>query len=152
MDTDPLRILLVEDNPGDVFFLRRALTRMDPAIEVSTAESAEEALGLLKGSAHHPFGLVLLDINLPRMTGLDLLLEIKSEVWRTSTALMILTSSTAPSHIAAGFGRGADGYLIKPFDLDGYTRLARFIVECWNAETTMASDAYSDIAMANPLG
>lgn len=145
---DTLRILLVEDNPGDVVALRRALKRTSPVTELVSVDSAEAALRQLGDNPGEVFGLMLLDINLPKMSGLDLLAKLRSEAWLQNTPVMILSTSRSRRDVEAAFAIGIDGYLVKPAEADDYYRLGRLLTSSW--EGTQGSEDYGDLIMTHP--
>ncbi|WP_443747133.1 response regulator [Asticcacaulis solisilvae] len=152
MADDVLRILLVEDNPGDVMSLQRSFRRIAPDAEITVARDAEAAVHELAEAPHGTFGLLLLDINLPRMSGIELLRRLKSESWLSNTPMLLLTTSEAPFDVKTGYASGADGYLVKPFDPQGYDRLVRFLINTWNGDILDDADDYRGIVVAPPAG
>jgi DNA-binding response OmpR family regulator len=149
---DILHILLVEDNPGDVMSLQRSFRRLAPETEITVARDAEGAIRALSETPHGTFGLLLLDINLPRMSGIELLRRLKSESWLSNTPMLILTTSDAPFDVKTGYASGADGYLVKPFDPQGYDRLVRFLISTWNGDILDDPDDYRGLVVAPPAG
>jgi len=147
---DNLRILLVEDNPGDVMSLQRSFKRIAPQTEISVARDAEAAIHQLSEAPQGTFGLLLLDLNLPRMSGIELLRRLKSESWLSNTPMLLLTTSEAPFDVKNGYASGADGYLVKPFDSQGYDRLVRFLVNTWNGDILEDADDYRGLVVAPP--
>ena len=127
---DALRLLLVEDNPGDVILVKRALKRVNPAIDVAHAGTAEAALDVLAEDPNG-FDLMLLDLNLPNMHGLDLLKRVKSEAWLRKMPVIVLSSSNAPEDVSQSYAAHANGYIVKPMGMGDYDRLARFINDSW---------------------
>ena len=127
---DSLRLILVEDNPGDVILVKRALKRVNPGIEVVPADSAEAALELLAADTQG-FDLMLLDLNLPHMNGLDLLKRVKSEAWLRKMPVIVLSSSNAPEDVSESYANHANGYIVKPMGMGDYDRLAHFINDSW---------------------
>lgn len=150
MADDNLHILLVEDNPGDVMSLQRSFRRIAPEAGISVARDAEAAVRQLADAPHGTYGLLLLDINLPRMSGIELLRRLKSESWLSNTPMLLLTTSEAPFDVKNGYASGADGYLVKPFDPQGYDRLVRFLVNTWNGDILDDADDYRGIVIAPP--
>lgn len=126
-----MRILLVEDNPGDVFLLQRGFQMADPRLDLRVETTAESALAGLKGAVNPPSDIILVDINLPGMTGHDLILHLKAEVWISEVPIFVFTSSRAEKDVKRSFALQADGHIIKPDDLAGATRLGKFLSHCW---------------------
>ncbi len=150
MADDSLHILLVEDNPGDILSLQRSVRRVAPDTEISVARDAEAAIHQLAEQPQGTFGLLLLDINLPRMSGIELLRRLKSESWLSNTPMLLLTTSEAPFDVRNGYASGADGYLVKPFDPEGYDRLVRFLVNTWNGHILEDTGDYRGLVIAPP--
>jgi two-component system, chemotaxis family, response regulator Rcp1 len=131
MTQDSLRILLVEDSTGEAILFRRALKARNPAIEVTHALNGDDALGLLIDDDAQAFDLVFLDLNLPTISGMDVLKSLKSQVTVQSIPVVVLSSSDADSDVNEAYRNFASAYMVKPIDPEGYTKLAAFIDECW---------------------
>jgi len=128
-------ILLVEDNPGDVRLTREALREADVAVALTDLPDGEQALEYLR-RAGTPDGaprpdLILLDLNLPKRNGLEVLEEIKSDPALASTPVMMLTTSASARDVAGAYARGVNGYVVKPLDLDAFTALVQAINTFW---------------------
>lgn len=118
--TTAMRVLLVEDEADVRRFFARALTYLCPAIEVVTADNGEAALELLRCQ---PFDLVLSDHRMPRMTGLELLVELRR--WSQVPFLLI---SADRSIEREAYAAGANDFLSKPIGLDGLRAIvARYL-------------------------
>ncbi|WP_437673679.1 response regulator transcription factor [Sorangium sp. So ce131] len=104
------RVLVVDDDPD----IRDMVSTMLEAVElvVVSAASAEEALEHVRGA---PFELVVLDWNLPRMTGIDLCRTLRQEPGLSELPVLFLTANASPQDMAHAFASGADDYLVKPF-------------------------------------
>lgn len=113
-----LRILLVEDNVGDQRLIARAVTEVGPELALEVAGDGVIALDRLRGGAESDtpphFDFVLLDLNLPRQGGLDVLAEIKRDPALRRIPVIVLTSSEAPTDIAAAYEGQASAYFVKP--------------------------------------
>ena len=131
-ETGLFRVLQIEDNEGDVLALRRSLKRTGADAEVIAVARAEDALDLLAAAPQYYYGLILVDINLPGMSGLDLLNALKTEAFQAEAPLFVLSSSQREEDVARAYSRGADGFLAKPADAESYASLARFLVDIWN--------------------
>ncbi len=143
--SDELKILLVEDSRGDATAFRRAMARINPAVSVTVASSAEEAISLFERGAD--FGLCLFDINLPKLNGLELLARVKP--WRQSLPMMMLSSSESASEISTAFSRGADGYVVKPFDFGGFDDIARYLCDLWFEGTPSQHAGKANVILPN---
>ena len=123
-------ILLVEDNPDDEALTKLAL-RMGMPANVEIARDGQEALDYLLDDANDLPRLVLLDLRLPSIDGLEVLRRIREHDRTCLTPVVILTSSSAPSDIAAGYRHGVNSYVRKPVDFDQYAELIRLIGSYW---------------------
>ncbi len=129
------RILLIEDNPADVFLIREALRshKVDSEIEwLADGDRAVERIGHF-GGATPPPDLILLDLNLPRMEGKEVLAHIRENSHLDHTRVAILTSSDAEHDRVETASLGANGYIIKPPTLDEYLRVGVAIRELLEA-------------------
>ncbi|HZU26639.1 MAG TPA: response regulator [Bryobacteraceae bacterium] len=116
-------LLLVEDNPSDIALTRRAFERGHIANELVVAEDGQEALDFLRGAGawagRDPSdlpALVLLDLKLPRVSGLDVLRQIRAGRCTRRLPVVILTSSREEQDVAAGYDLGVNSYIRKPVD------------------------------------
>lgn len=119
--TDPIEaieVLLVEDNPGDADLTREALESNRLHLDLTVAVDGVQALEMLKGGARPD--LILLDLNLPRKNGREVLAEIKQDPELKSIPIVILTSSDTESDIARSYELGANCYVTKPVDLPAF--------------------------------
>ncbi len=130
-------VLLVEDNPDDVDFARRALAKSGLALRLVVAERGEDALALLRppladstGAALRP-ALVLLDLNIPGTSGRELVTRIKSDPQLRAIPVVILSTSAQRSDIEHCYRSGANSYHVKPDDFGRYQKILRQIVEYW---------------------
>lgn len=130
-----LNMLMAEDSKGDALSFRRALSRVSPSTLLTVVDSAEAALALFTYGSARTFDLCLFDINLPQLSGLDLLQRVK--LWQPSLPMLIMSSSDAEHDIRRAFAGGADGYVIKPFDFRDYDTIIRCIHEGWAEGTSL---------------
>jgi CheY-like chemotaxis protein len=131
----PLEILLVEDNPGDVVLTREALREGRTQPRLSVATDGEMALARLRrqgafADAPRP-DLILLDLNVPRLGGRDVLAAIKGDERLRRIPVVVLTSSEADQDVAATYDLHANCYIIKPVDLEDFLRVIRSIEDFW---------------------
>jgi chemotaxis family two-component system response regulator Rcp1 len=129
-----VKILLAEDNDGDVFLVRRALEKRGLSHELVVAHNGEEALGWLHDHAGTTNGdrapdLILLDLNLPRVDGGQLLSHIRKTDAFSRTPVIVLTSSDSPKDRQMALELGANLYFRKPTDLPSFMDLGRIIEE-----------------------
>ena len=115
-----VRILLVEDNPDDELLTLRALKKGNFVNPVTVARDGAEALEFLIGSRAMPFGLVLLDLRLPKIHGLEVLQRLRADERTKLTRVVILTSSAEGPDIKSGYSYGASGYVRKPVDFQDF--------------------------------
>jgi CheY-like chemotaxis protein len=120
-------ILLVEDNPSDIDLTKRALTKARIANELVVAEDGQEALDYLFGTGGYAgrdaaslLALVLLDLKLPRVDGLEVLKRIRADARTKRLPVVILTSSKEEQDIATGYDLGANSYIRKPVDFSQF--------------------------------
>lgn len=130
-----IEILMAEDNPGDVRLTREALRRNKIHNHLSVARDGEEALAYLRregtyADAPRP-DLVLLDLNMPRKGGLEVLAEIKADPDLRRIPVVILTTSEAERDIAASYDLHANCYILKPVELDQFMLVIRQIEGFW---------------------
>jgi two-component system response regulator len=122
----PLRILMIEDNPGDVRLVREALREagIDHRLQVvSDGEDARSLLAAVGTSSALP-DVVLLDLDLPKVGGRELLVMIRSVVALRDVPVVVLTSSAAEEDVHRSFELAADHFVTKPMELDQYVALA----------------------------
>ncbi len=118
----PLSILLVDDDPGDVLMIQEALEASDSTRDVNVVNDGDEALAYLRRlepftSATRP-DVMLLDLNMPRMSGHEVLAEVKADESLRSIPVVILTTSQAPADVRESYTRYANAYVTKPINLD----------------------------------
>lgn len=140
-DTEPIQILLVEDNPGDVRLVEEAFREAGVETTFHTAHDGDTALEFLRDQRvdvdSSDLSLVLLDLNLPRTSGFDVLEAIKTESDVSSPPVLVLTSSEAAEDIARSYELCANAYLTKPSDPDEFTELGRAVEAFWFDEATL---------------
>ena len=128
-----LRLLLVEDNPSDVALIREAFRRCAVPPYVVIASDGQEALEVL---AKFRPDLIVLDLNLPRLSGIDLLKVFKNE---SRIPIAVFTGSDNPEDRKAALELGAREYLTKPSSFEGYTSAIRDILQRWSPEEATAA-------------
>jgi two-component system, chemotaxis family, response regulator Rcp1 len=124
-------ILLVEDNAGDVLLTREALREAHVAVELTAVPDGEQALAYLRDEDVPSPDLVLLDLNLPKKNGLEVLKEIRDDPALRTTPVIMLTTSSSSRDVAASYDRGVNCYVVKPLDLDDFTELVHAINGFW---------------------
>lgn len=131
----PINILLVEDNPGDARLTKEALRDAKVRNELSVVVDGVEAMAFLRrengyASAPRP-DLILLDLNLPRKDGRQVLEEIKQDKDLQRIPIAVLTTSQAEKDILTSYNLHANCYITKPVDLDEFMRVVKGIEEFW---------------------
>ena len=131
-------ILLVEDNPSDIDLTKRALANANIANELIVAEDGQEALDYLFGTGHYAgrdaaplLAVVLLDLKLPKVDGLDILRRIRANRRTKRLPVVILTSSQEEQDIAAGYDLGANSYIRKPVDFSQFAEAIKSMGLYW---------------------
>ena len=134
-DVRPIEILLIEDNPGDVRLTVEALRESRVRNQIHVVDDGEKALAFLRragdrANARRP-DLILLDLNLPRKDGREVLAEIKQDPHLKTIPVVVLTSSAAEHDILQAYNLHANCYITKPVDLEQFLRVIRSIEDFW---------------------
>ena len=134
-DNKPIVVLLVEDNPGDVRLTQEAFREANKSIRLHVVTDGVEAMAFLKREAVHVDAprpdLILLDLNLPKMSGGEVLASIKQDDGLKLIPTVILTTSTAEADITKSYELQANCYLSKPMQLDEFEKLVKTINDFW---------------------
>lgn len=130
-------ILLVEDDRVDIMTVQRALNKIDVSNPLYVARTGVEALGMLRGDGYPRIeptpSLILLDLNLPKMGGIEFLKELRSDPDLRHLSVIVLTSSNEPRDRAAAFEYEVDDYIVKPHSFDEFsTAMAIIFAELLN--------------------
>ena len=130
-----IEVLLVEDNPGDVRLTQEALKEGKLAVNLTVARDGLEAVEMLQqrnrfASAARP-DLILLDLNLPKIDGRQVLSEIKSDPALMRIPVVVLTTSAADSDIQTTYGSHANCYITKPVDMERFVDIVKLLEEFW---------------------
>jgi len=139
---DPMpEILLVEDSPTDVLMTQEALRHYNIANPLHVVEDGEQAIIYLQarrgGGPPHLPGLIILDLNLPRKSGREVLKEIKEDAVFTIIPVVILTTSKTEEDILKSYKLHANCYITKPVDFTQFTEVVRTINEFWLGMVTL---------------
>jgi len=131
----PVEILLVEDNPGDIRLLQEAFKEGGFTSRLSIARNGEEALAFLRQEGEYAKSprpaFILLDLNLPRKDGREVLSEIKKEKNLRQIPVVVLSTSTSSEDVRRAYDLHANCYIPKPVDLDKLVQLGRSLEEFW---------------------
>ncbi|MHB0856376.1 MAG: response regulator [Anaerolineae bacterium] len=132
---DPIDVLMVEDNPDDVELTREALREVKAYVNMSVVTDGQEALEYLRREGRHANAsrpdLILLDLNLPRMSGREVLAEIKNDPALRRIPVVVVTTSQAEEDIFRAYDLHANSYVTKPVDLDQFVSAIRGIEGYW---------------------
>lgn len=133
----PLGVLLVEDDPGDVLIAREAMAAGQLDTELNVVNDGVEAMAYLRrkgdyANAARP-DLILLDLNLPRMSGHEVLAEVKNDPELRRIPVVVLTTSRAPEDVNRSYDLHASVYVAKPVDFDEFTGVVKQIDDFFGA-------------------
>ena len=131
----PIEVLLVEDNAGDVRLTEEAFKEGKLAVNLTVARDGLEATEMLHQRICHAHSnrpdLILLDLNLPKKDGRQVLQEIKNDPSLMRIPVVVLTTSAAESDIATTYGSHANCYITKPVDMDHFVDIVKLLEEFW---------------------
>jgi CheY-like chemotaxis protein len=131
LPAEPIEILLVEDDPGDVLMTQEALAESKVANNLHVVSDGEAAMDFLHRRGEHEGaprpGLVLLDLNLPRMDGREVLAEIKGDETLRRIPVVVLTTSEAEEDILRSYDLHANAYVTKPVEFEQFVYVVRQI-------------------------
>jgi two-component system response regulator len=135
------QVLLVEDNPGDVRLTREAFKDSQIVNELFVVGDGVQALEYLRGEngyAHAPKpDLILLDLNLPKKDGREVLAEIKNDVRLSYIPVVVLTTSSAEQDVLRSYELAANCYVTKPIEFDQFVEVVRSIHNFWFSTVTL---------------
>ena len=126
--TRQLSILLVEDDPGDILIAQEALLAGQLDSQLTVVQDGQEALSQLRSDAPRP-DVILLDLNLPRMSGHEVLAEIKGDEELRAVPVVVLSTSAAAEDVRRCYQLGANVYVAKPVDFDQFAHVIKQIEE-----------------------
>jgi CheY-like chemotaxis protein len=127
MTARSISVLLVDDDPGDILMIEEALESIEAPRTVFVVNDGEEAVAFLRqtgrfAKAPRP-DVVLLDLNMPRMDGRQVLAEVKADLELRSIPIVVLTTSQSPADITSSYSLHANAYVTKPMNLDDLTEV-----------------------------
>ncbi|MEU6202088.1 response regulator [Micromonospora sp. WP24] len=129
----PVRILVVDDDPGDVLMIEEALRESDVEKVIDVVGDGEEAMEFLRGEGRHAGALrpdvILLDLNMPRMDGRQVLGAVKQDEDLRTIPIVVLTTSNADTDVIGSYTLQANAYVTKPIDLDDFNGVVHRIDE-----------------------
>lgn len=134
-EINPVRVLLVEDNPADADLAKETLEASKLMLELSVVSNGMEAIEFIRqrgafSAAPRP-DLILLDLNLPKKDGREVLADIKEDATLRRIPIVILTSSDAEKDIVQSYNLGANCYLTKPLDLAAFRSVVQAVENFW---------------------
>jgi chemotaxis family two-component system response regulator Rcp1 len=140
-DSVPVQVLLVEDSPGDIRLTQEAFREANPFIHLHVVMDGVEAMSFLRHEGAHTHAprpdLILLDLNIPKMDGREVLACIKEDDSLKMIPTVILTTSLAEADIVTGYQLQANCYLNKPVQLDKFQDLVKSINDFWLIQATL---------------
>ena len=128
------QVLLIEDSKADAVLLRRALMREDTKLEFYHVDTAEAGFAYLREKLHNPStlpNLIILDLNLPGINGLEFLRTYKAQDALRFVPVIVMTSSDHPIEVRRAYEAGANGYVKKPTENGRYDHIAKCLTSCW---------------------
>lgn len=134
-------VLLVEDNLAEIELTREAFAELPTSHDLRVVRDGDEALAFLEGRAPHEdapkVDLVLLDLNLPRVGGLEVLEQLKGDGRNRRVAVLVFSTSSNVHDVRAALDREANAYLTKPLDYEGLVQLIRDVDAFWLQRATL---------------
>ncbi len=131
----PIEILLIEDNPGDVELTREALVNHNILNKLNVVENGEVAIAFLRREGSYAAAarpdLILLDLNLPKKDGREVLAEIKADANLKRIPVVVLTSSQAEEDVLKSYNLHANCYITKPIEFNQLTKVVKAIKDFW---------------------
>lgn len=131
----PLNVLMIDDDPGDIFLTRETLAESRLFVNLYDVTTGPDALAFLrregKFAGEPEPDVILLDLNLPGMSGREVLQFIKKDERLKKIPVVIFSTSTSEQDIGWAYGLGANSYIYKPIDLDAFVKVVKDIGEFW---------------------
>jgi CheY-like chemotaxis protein len=125
-------ILVVEDNPVDLELMQHAFVANNLSNPLHVARDGEEALmAIFGGNLVSNLGLILLDLKLPKVDGIEVLRRLKADDHTRHVPVVVLTTSTEESDMVESYGLGVNSYIVKPVDFDKFTEVVRTLGMYW---------------------
>jgi CheY-like chemotaxis protein len=137
----PVHILLVEDNPDDILITQRALKTSRVANELHIARDGQEAIDQLFGEPRLRPDLILLDVNLPRANGMEVLAKIRSDADLAVIPVIMLTASDREEDIVNSYELGSNTYIQKPVEFEKFLHALAVLGEYWIVIAKLPSSA-----------
>ncbi|MFQ5796250.1 MAG: response regulator [Candidatus Bipolaricaulia bacterium] len=138
-ENEQLKVLLVEDNPDDIEITEQALKKSRFDCDLFVVRDGEEALNFLHRREGHRDAprpdLILLDLNLPKIDGREVLVQIKQDEKLRRIPVIVLTVSEYEKDIAKAYNSGASSYITKPVDFRGFVKIMETVRDYWEIVT-----------------
>ena len=142
----PIEVLLVEDNPGDVRLTQETFSDANQSIHLSVATEGADAMAFLRREGAHVHAprpdVILLDLNLPKMDGREVLVQIKKDEDLKAIPVVILTTSDAEADIVASYRLHANCDLTKPVQLKAFEELVKSVNDFWMTSVKLPKPRY----------
>jgi len=130
-----IKVLLVEDNMPDVVLIKEAFKESKRNVQIVVAKDGQEAMDCLKGNGHFALcfrpDIILLDLNIPKKSGLEVLNEIKSDAALREVPVIVLSGSSLDEDIRKAYDSHANFYIIKPQDLEQLFMAIHYVEKTW---------------------
>jgi CheY-like chemotaxis protein len=143
-DMRAIEVLMVEDNPGDVRLTREAFKDEKLLVNLHVVEDGEEAIAFLRKKGKYADApradLILLDLNLPKKDGREVLAEIKTDEKLKRIPVVVLTTSRAEEDIIRAYNLNANCYITKPVDFEQFTKVVKMVEKFWLTIVTLPGE------------
>jgi two-component system, chemotaxis family, response regulator Rcp1 len=144
-DAAPIEVLLIEDSPGDIRLTREAFKDAKVHTNLHVASDGAEAIAFLGRQREHANAprpdLILLDLNLPKKDGREVLKEIKESPTLKCIPVVVLTTSASEADVLGSYERHANCYITKPVDLEGFLKVVKSIDNFWLSVVKLPREA-----------
>ena len=138
-----MQVLLAEDSADDVFLTQEAFADANVSVEIHVARDGEEAMAFLRDSDKPRPDLMLLDLNMPRKDGRDVLLEVRDDPALTDIPIVVLTTSTSDEDILAAYQSHVNSYIRKPVTFERFAEAVKALGEYWFGLVTLPGERRS---------
>jgi chemotaxis family two-component system response regulator Rcp1 len=143
----PIELLLVEDSESDARLLREVLSEINEEVRLHVVRDGQEAIAFLTYQGPYLDAVrphvILLDLNMPKMNGLEVLARVKNDPWLGSIPVIVLTASGAEADIVRSYKLRANCYLVKPGELKEFEELVSSLNEFWLTKVALPRQEHS---------
>jgi chemotaxis family two-component system response regulator Rcp1 len=137
----PFNVLLVEDNPADILLAKEAMKESTTPYSLHVLSDGKQVMSYLLREEKYAYAerpdIILLDLNLPRKTGLEVLKEIKENRYLKHIPVIVLTTSNAAQDIERAYAVHANCYITKPIDFEKFSKIVKSILDYWSTVATL---------------